>query len=115
MSSCVIGNTTYMTDDTELASVLERSRTEEWRVRLTFGNPITGVAERKVCGFIGRTKSGAINITILYFRKKKPAGQTFWIRNILRVAHSNKAKGGELWRHPKYLELCSVDSAASCV
>lgn len=92
----------------DLVLKLDRIRQFGSRVRVTYGNPLTGVIwgvdERhpngdQECGYIGRSM-GRVKIPLLIPNARSTGGGGLLDHCIVRLEYSNKKKGGVIWQAP---------------
>lgn len=95
---------TWYENDTpkDVIRVLEFARIHKFRLRLFFGDSVTGrdwLEEWDVAGYIGRTH-GPLKSPILLHNKSSSGGGIVGANSIVKITYS---RGGELlYQHPKY-------------
>ena len=94
---------TYYNVDTNprVIAWIERLRVTHTRVRIHYGTPANGLwNERGIAGYVSRSM-GTVKIPILVHNERSLAGEALITDCIMLIEHSNKQKGGVIWKHPK--------------
>lgn len=102
-----INGTTY-DDRTPLrvAQELERLRGTDTRIRVCYGDVETGQdwgETYDTTGRVGRSM-GPVKVPLLIHNRRSIGGASILDRCIVRISFANKRDGGDLYRHPSYME-----------
>ena len=97
---------TYFHPETpqEIREILETARRKGTRIRVHYGDTVTGRdwEERyDVAGRVGRSM-GPCKVPILLHNRRSMGGGAMLDHCIVRIRFANAREGGDLYRHPKY-------------
>lgn len=99
-------NGTCYDEDTpkELIGIFEQVRNLGVRVRLYYGDQMTGRDWKElhdIEGYVSRS-TGEIKTPILVYNKNSTGGSSILTANVVKIEYANKKQGGVLWAHPNY-------------
>jgi hypothetical protein len=102
----IINNTAYKIDTPDdIVRILDSAyRDDSMRLTVDFGDTKTGKSwneKHHVEGYIGKS-TGEIKVPLLLFNVRSTGGDALLDNCVIRIAYSNKEKGGVLYRHPNY-------------
>lgn len=88
----------------ELIDVLEQVRNLGFRIRIYYGDQMTGVDWEETCDIEGYVKrsTGKIKLPILVYSTINSGGSEIPTAHIVKIEYANKKYGGVLWEHPNY-------------
>lgn len=99
----VVDGTTYssLTDD-KVIKVLEMARKAGIRLKIEYGDAVKGTRWLDILvGYIGRSV-GPTKIPIILHNTLSMGGMGILDHCIVRISHSNKKNGGDMYKHPRY-------------
>ncbi|MCK4666869.1 hypothetical protein KAU33_08975 [Candidatus Dependentiae bacterium] len=99
-------NGTRYDEDTpeELIHVLEQVRNLGLRIKLCYGDQMTGRDWEETCdikGYVSRS-TGKIKVPILVYNTRNISGSEIPTAHIVKIEYANKKQGLILWEHPNY-------------
>lgn len=101
-----IVNGTYYDSNTpvELIKVLENIRNRGTRIKIAYGDQMTGrdwEETHDIAGYIGRS-TGQVKIPLLMYNQRSMGGGGILTASIVKIEYANKKQGGVMWQHPNY-------------
>lgn len=99
----IVGGTSYheQTPD-HICTILERARSSRNRLKIHYGDPLSGRAWGDVVTcYIGRS-AGENKIPLEVFNSRSYGGGGLLDACIVKIEYANKKKGGVIWQHPSY-------------
>ena len=89
---------------TEAINVLEKLQDSGFRIKLAYGDRLTGEdwgETHDIVGYVGRS-TGRMKVPLLVYNKRSTGGGAILTANIVKIEHANKIYGGVMWEHPNY-------------
>jgi hypothetical protein len=83
---------------------IENARLRGWRIRVHYGDTVTGVDWMDVYDVTGRVSRsmGPVKVPILLANSRSHGGSEMLTHCIVRIRHASKKNGGDIYRHPQY-------------